>query len=377
MTHIVQVVPRIGPGAGIPGVAWHLERELRALGAEVERFTYDDARRGRGRPWPTSTLARRFAHGWRIVLFSTVGTRRARAFLAERPDAVAICHNNAMVGDVYVNHGLVLTNMRARGRSAWRVFRNPFQVFSYARDAIRYRGRTHRAVVALSAAAAAELRAVYRRVRPRIVVIPNGVDLERFRPPTAEERRAARSALGLGEHERVAVFVGHEFARKGLSFAIRALRHAPDVLLLVVGGNRELIAHARREAASAGLADRVHFTGPHPDPLRFLAASDIFVLPSAYEANALVVLEALACGLPVIATRVGYAPEIIMDGSNGFLVARDAEEIGARLDQLAAVDLAPWRVRARASVSEHSWRSIAARYLALADELHAQREAAR
>ena len=56
----------------------------------------------------------------------------------------------------------------------------------------------------------------------------------------------------------------------------------------------------------------------------FFAAADMFVLPSAYEANALVVLEALACGLPVVATRVGFAPEIIVDGDNGYLVDRDA-----------------------------------------------------
>ncbi|GLI27366.1 hypothetical protein ARHIZOSPH14_16080 [Agromyces rhizosphaerae] len=375
MTRIVQIVPRIGPGAGIPGVAWHLEQELGALGATVERFTYDDARRRPAAPWPKRRLARRFAHGWRIVWFSTVGTRRARAFLAERPDAVAICHNNAMVGDVYVNHGLALTHMRARGHSGWRVFRNPFQVFSYARDAIRYRGRTHRAVVALSAAAAAELRAVYRRVRPRVVVIPNGVDLERFHPPSADERRAAREALGLGADERVALFIGHEFARKGLSHAIRALPHAPGVLLLVVGGNGELIAQAQAEAEAAGIARRVHFTGPRLDPRPFLAASDMFVLPSAYEANALVVLEALASGLPVVATRVGYAPEIIMDGSNGFLVARDEVEIGARLAQLAEADPAEWRTRARASVAGHSWSAVAQRYLALADELAAERRA--
>ena len=81
--------------------------------------------------------------------------------------------------------------MRA-GNPAWLMIRNPFHIFIYLRDLIRYRGRTHRAVVALSQADVAELRESYGRVRPRVVVIPNGVDLDRFQP--ADARGAPRGA---------------------------------------------------------------------------------------------------------------------------------------------------------------------------------------
>ncbi len=219
MTRIVQIVPFIGPGTGVAGVAYNLERELRALGATVERFTFFDAQRRPEMRWPKSTILSRVHGGWRMIWFSTIGTRRAREYLATRPDAVTITHNNVMVGDVYVNHGLLLASMRARGRSFWGMYRNPVHVFIYLRDRIRYRGRTHRAVVCLSETDAASLRSTYGPVRPRIAVIPNGVDLEWFRPPTPEERLAARTELKLGTEERVAVFVGHEFSRKGLSFA--------------------------------------------------------------------------------------------------------------------------------------------------------------
>ena len=290
--------------------------------------------------------------------FSTFGTVRARRFLAERPDAVSICHNDVMAGDIYVDHGVILASMRARGNPAWLMIRNPFHIFIHLRDLIRYRGRTHRVVVALAQADVTELRESYGRVRPRVVIIPNGVDLDRFRPPTPEERREAREALQLGEEERVAVFVGHEFHRKGLSFAIDALRFAPGVLLLIVGGSDDIIAEANAEAQELGVGDRVLFLGPRHDLAAFLAASDMFVLPSAYEANALVVLEALASGLPVVTTRVGFAPEIIVDGQNGFLVDRDARDIGARLTQLAEEDdLSAWSRRARASVEAYSWRA--------------------
>jgi UDP-glucose:(heptosyl)LPS alpha-1,3-glucosyltransferase len=379
MTRIVQIVPFIGPGSGVAGVAWNLEQQLRALGATVERYTFDDARRGTPRPWPRAKLLRRLARGWRVVWFSTFGTARARRFLAERPDAVSICHNDVLTGDVYVNHGVILASMRARGNAAWLMVRNPFHVVIHLRDRIRYRGRTHRAVVVLSRQDVAELRDSYGRVRPRMVEIPNGVDLERFRPPSPEERVEARSALGLGTEERVAVFIGHEFHRKGLRYAIEGLRHAPSVLLLIVGGSDDIIAEANASAQELGVGDRVLFVGPRHDLAPFLAASDMFVLPSAYEANALVVLEALASGLPVVTTRVGYAPEIVVDGDNGYLVDRDPRAVGERLEELAGLEddeLAGFRLRARASVEGHSWRATAERYLALAEELLAERPAA-
>ena len=311
-----------------------------------------------------------------MVWFSTVGTMRAREFLADRPDAITITHNNVLIGDVYVNHGILLASMRARGRSFWGIYRNPFHDFIYLRDRIRYRGRTHRAVVCLSEAEAADLRATYGPIRPRVEVIPNGVDLERFRPPTPDERLAARTELKLGTEERVAVFVGHEFSRKGLSFAIQGLPHAPSVLLLVLGGNDDIIAAAYAEAKELGVGDRVLFLGPRRHLVPLLHAADFFVLPSAYEANALVVLEALAAGLPVIATPVGFAPEVVVDGVNGFLVERDGRAVGERMGQLAMIEdaeFAEWGRRARESVERYGWRGIAERYLELAEDLVAER----
>jgi UDP-glucose:(heptosyl)LPS alpha-1,3-glucosyltransferase len=312
-----------------------------------------------------------------MVWFSTIGTRRAREFLSGRPEAITITHNNVLAGDVYVNHGLLLASMRARGRSWWGIYRNPVHVFIYLRDRFRYRGRTHRAVVCLSEADAADLRTTYGPVRPRIEVIPNGVDLDLFRPPTPEERSAARAELKLGTEERVAVFVGHEFSRKGLSFAMQGLTRAPSVLLLIIGGNDDIIAEAYAEAKELGVGERVLFLGPRRPPVPFLHAADFFVLPSAYEANALVVLEALATGLPAIVTPVGFAPEVVVDGVNGFLVERDGRAVGERMEQLATLDdaeLAAWSRRARDSVEPYGWRGIAQRYLNLVEELRSERE---
>lgn len=367
--HIVQIVPFIGPGSGVAGVAFNLDREFRALGHTVEAFTYAQARTRPERPWPKRPLFRALRTFRRMVWFTVIGTRRARRFLAERPDAVSICHNNVMAGDIYVNHGIIGAAMQARGNGVWRMLRNPTHPFTYVRDLIRYRSHIHRAVVALSASEPDTLRRVYGRVVPPISVIPNGVDLERFRPPSGQERSEAREAFNLGDDDRVALFIGHEFSRKGLSIAIDALVHAPTVLLMVLGGNAQTIARARAQAESLGVAERVFLAGPQFDLPRFFASADMFVLPSAYESSGLVLMEALASGVPVLTTEVGFAPELVHDGVNGYLLPRDPKAFADRMEELAAADAGPWRERARASAEAHGWRSTAEKYVDLLESL--------
>lgn len=370
---IVQIAPSIGPGSGVAGVAFHLEQEFRRAGVDAERFTLDEAG-GPRLPLTGGSLAAKLGTAARVVWFSTIGTKRARRYLADRPDAVAICHNDVMVGDVYVNHGLLRAAMKARGWYIGRMLRNPLHLFTATRDWIRYGSDRHRVVVNLTAGELDLLRRTYPRLRPRPIVIPNGVDVERFRPPSSDERARARAQLRLSEAVTVAVFVGHEFDRKGLPIALEALRTTPNVLLLVVGGSSDMIRSARSVADALGVGNKVHFTGAVPDPRPLLHAADVFVLPSAYEANALVVLEALACGLPVISTRVGFAPDIIEDGSNGFLIERKAADLARRLAELDAADRGPWRERSRATAERFAWAAIAQQYLALATELTADRK---
>jgi len=379
MTRIVQIAPSIEPGSGVAGVAYALEQEFRAAGVPVQSFTAADAGRTLSRPHRTQ-LGLHLARAGNVIWFSTIGTRRAKRFLAERPDAVSFTHNDVMAGDVYVNHGLLQAAMRARGDYAWRMVRNPVHLFTALRDRIRYRGRTHRAVVALTGEEARLLTEVYGRVRPPVTVIPNGVDIERFSPGDAAARAAVRGELGIADDATVAVFIGHEFDRKGVPLAIEALRTAPTVVLLVVGGTADMIRRAGAQSRRAGVAARVVFAGERADPVPLLRAADVLVLPSAYEANALVVLEALACGVPVISTRVGFAPDIVVDGENGFLVEREAAPIGVRLaefDGLDAQTREAWRSRARRTAEQHSWREVAARYLALARSIEAQKAAER
>lgn len=376
MVRIVQIATFIGPGSGVAGVAWNLEQAFHRLGAQVDSFTFPIAHPGK--PAPIAVRGRitaRIVSQWRVVWMSTTGTRRAREYLAARPDAVSIVHNNVMTGDVYVNHGVLFAAMRARGMGVLRMALDPSRVYVHLRDRKRYRGHTHRRIVALTDAEVQTLIDSYGRIGPDVRVISNGVDLDEYRPPTPDERAEARAIFHLGEDDRVALFIGHEFDRKGLPIAIEALVHAPTVLLLVVGGSRKMVDDARRRGERLGVADRVLLVGEQRGMRPYLAAADMFVLPSVYESSGLVFLEALASGLPVVATRVGVAPQVVENGVNGYLVDRDPVQVGERLETIAAHPYGAFMDAARRSVADYSWTSIAQQYLDLAAEILAERAA--
>ena len=375
MRHIVQIAPAIEPGRGVEAVAHHLEREFRRAGARVDRFTLSDAG-GDWLPEPRGGMRGRAGHALRVAWFSTVGTVLARRYLARNPDAVAICHNDALTGDVYVNHGILQVAMRARGRYAGRMVRNPLHLFTAVRDHLRYRSGTHRLVVNLTRQEDRDLRGTYPSLRPGTVVIGNGVDLDRFAPPTPDERRAARATLGLGEDDVALLFVGHEFERKGLPAVLAALAELPpQVHLVVVGGSADMVAALVRTARRNGVQGRLHAVGADPEPQRYFHASDVLVFPSAYESFGLVVLEAMASGLPVIATRVGCVGDVVDEGVNGFVVDGRAAEIRDRVLTLLGSDRVALGRAARRTAEAHGWACVAREYLAVVDRLAARRAA--
>lgn len=325
--HIVQIVPVAGRGSGIPGAVQQLSDALAGLGHTVETFTAADSRRRPARTF-RSAIPYRIARAWRIMAFSIMGTYRAKRFLAARPEARSICHDAVMTGEIYVDHGVMTAAMHAHGDLLRRLVGNPLLTFIHVRDTIRYRSHIHRTVVTPTGVERRVLERVYGRVKPPMVQISHGVDLERFRPATAPERTAARARWNLDDEDRVALFIGHELERKGAGVAIDALTTAPTVLLMIIGGHADSVAQARAHAQRRGVVDRVLFVGPQQDLFPFFAAADMFVFPSAYESFGLVITEALASGVPVIATAVGCAPELIVDGENGYLIEREAGAAG-------------------------------------------------
>lgn len=169
----------------------------------------------------------------------------------------------------------------------------------------------------------------------RVHLVYNGVD-SRFAPG---DRQQARRELGLPSQACVALFVGLLVPVKGLDVLLESVRRcrAADLLCVVVGGGplRDELEH---EVAADGLQERVRFAGQQPSHRipTWMHAADLLVLPSRSEGRPNVVLEAQACGLPVVATRVGGTPELVRHGESGMLVdSDDAPALAACLDELA------------------------------------------
>jgi UDP-glucose:(heptosyl)LPS alpha-1,3-glucosyltransferase len=181
-------------------------------------------------------------------------------------------------------------------------------------------------VVAVSEMVRGHLEHYYKVPRNRIHVIPNAIDptrLDVWDPDLARARFRAR--MNVGPDDLLALFVGHNYRLKGLGPLIQALhereqRHPnsrPIQLIACGGGNVEPYL---RQSRALGLSNRVRLLGFVPDVRDAYWGCDFFALPTYYDPCSLVVLEALACGLPVITTAQNGAGELITQGLEGFVV---------------------------------------------------------
>lgn len=194
----------------------------------------------------------------------------------------------------------------------------------------------------------------------RVEVIYNGVDTERFRPELRASAGAElRASLGWNDDHIVTLFLGQGYGRKGLSrlfSAIAPLAEKRAELRVAVVGREHRQAEWERQAAALGLGDRVVFLGERSDPETCFAASDLYVLPTHYDAFAFSVLEALATGLAVITTDQAGACELLSE-AEGRVVGADGpyEELTAALQVWLDKDrLAAAVVPARALAERHT-----------------------
>jgi len=171
-----------------------------------------------------------------------------------------------------------------------------------------------------------------------ITIIPSGVDCRRFAPPSPEQRAAARAGLGLDTDEIAVAAVGGLELRKGHRYLVEALGHLratlPAVRCFIAGSGsqREVLEEQVRHL---GLERTVCLTGSIADPRALFWAIDIFVQPSIKEGLGVALLEAMACGLPAIASRAGGMAEVIEDGHSGRLVTvADADALAQALKEL-------------------------------------------
>jgi UDP-glucose:(heptosyl)LPS alpha-1,3-glucosyltransferase len=217
---------------------------------------------------------------------------------------------------------------------------NPKYMVYRAIESRQYTPQRQARVIAVSNMVRRHIQDLHHVPRALIHVIPNAIDADRVKVSQPGAVRCAfRNRLGLEPTDLVGLFMGHNFALKGLRPLITALggrnrRGARPIHLLVCGGGR--ISSYRRLARAHGVAETVHFLGYHDDIRECFASSDFFVLPTYYDPCSLVVLEALVCGLPVITTLSNGASELMTDGREGYvLTAPDAHgELKAALGHM-------------------------------------------
>ena len=244
------------------------------------------------------------------------------------------------------------------------------------------------AVIAVSQGMRRDILSCYPNVSPdRVAVIHNGIDPEQYRP-SPDPALLARH--GISKDRPYAIFVGRITRQKGVVHLLEAARHLESSATLVLCAGqpdtpeiaaefRELVDEVRRSGRDVVWIESML---PRDEVISLLSTARLFVCPSVYEPFGIVNLEAMACGLPVVATRVGGIPEIVIEGETGFLVdTGPADETGTPHDREAfaralaepidrlladddrAADLGG-RGRERA-VAEFSWAAIAERTAAL------------
>lgn len=187
----------------------------------------------------------------------------------------------------------------------------------------------------------------------RVVWIPNGVDVERFCPPGAAVKAQQRARLGIAPGKSAVLYVGRLEHMKGVDVLLRgwqklseARRQNSRLYLAGDGPEREPL---KRMAAELGVAGSVRFLGEQADVMPFYQAADLFVLPSRTEGLSNALIEAMACGLPVVASEVGGAKDLVQDGLNGFFFpSEDSAALAARLEA-ALASPESWKARGRAA----------------------------
>jgi glycosyltransferase involved in cell wall biosynthesis len=379
---ILQMSLEVGLAGGSECVAYELHLAWLALGLDsrvlTSLSTEPEPKQGITyvAPWLTAWgLRARWRHLATILavpLFTLLATWRAYRTPGEK---IILSHGDSLIGDVCVMHAVnraSLAEKRRAGYYGWLL--NPSNLWVTWRDWWMLRGARYRRIVAISERVRTQLKEHYHVPDERIVTIPNGINLSRFDPANASSRSEVRRSFGVPEDVPLLLFVGSQYRLKGLEFVIRALAEMKTKAVLLVAGG-DVAAPFKRLAEQLGVRDRVIFAGARSDLPRIYPAADALVLPTLYETFALVCLEAMASGLPVLASPVGGIEDYLVDGDNGFHIRRDAEDIAVKLDRVLNEPSLHAQIRERglATAQNYSWDKIAKQYLSLFKELSAER----
>ena len=248
----------------------------------------------------------------------------------------------------------------------WKQRLNPVHPVLLRLEREHYRSGNYKRLIATTPRVRQDLQTYFGVPESDVEIIPNGFSPTEFNPEKRHARRRdERRKLGLAEGDIALLLVANELPRKGYPALLGAMRKLgnPGLKLIVVG--RPPIEEVKRLAAEAGLRDQVLALGSCGDVAGMHAASDLFVLPTQYEAFCLAILESLGSGLPVITSGVPGARDAIEPGRNGYIVEdpKDADGLAEALRPLMDhARIAALSATTPATVEQYKWPNLLLRY---------------
>lgn len=229
-----------------------------------------------------------------------------------------------------------------------------------------YAQRRYQKIIATTNDVRDDLKRFYDVPHDDVVVVPNGFNPQEFNPEKRAARRdEMRAQLGLKPDEIALLFVANELERKGLFTILDAMRRLKRRDLRLISIGRVNQNDVEKAAESYGLRDQVITCGSTKDVAGFHAASDLFVLPTQYEAFCLAILESLGSGLPVVTTRVPGAHDAILPDENGALIndPKSGEQLARALEPLLDRNVREWMSdKTPATVAQYQWPRVLERY---------------
>lgn len=363
---VALVRSRYDPAGGAERFVQNAIRALRSQGASVTIVT---------RHWPghdgSAITLDPFHVGslWRDWGFARAACRE----LAKRHFDLVQSHERIACCDLYragdgVHAQWLEERARVQGSAAALATRaSPHHRYVLRAERALFTSPRLRAVICNSQMVQREIATRFGTPAERLVLIRNAVDAEAFHPGLrAEQRDAVRQQLAIPREARLVLHVGSGFERKGVAAlldAVAAARSQP--WLLVVGRDKRATGYVAR-AKRLGIEARVRFVGSVSDVRPYYACADIFALATLYDPQPNAVLEAMACGLPVVTTPKCGAAELLTEGVSGHV--RDALDIPGLADALDRLDPATAiaaGLHAREAVAPHTPVAMAREYLEL------------
>jgi glycosyltransferase involved in cell wall biosynthesis len=308
---VVHVIETPGPGGAekvLVDVATGLPSSYESFGLMLCESWTGRELTTRGVPVSVMPLQKAFDTSWPV---------RFAKYLREH--RIGLVHSHEFTGNCYAAAGARLAGVpivcTTHGKNYW-----PYRF--YRRQAYRWVCNNAHAFVAVSTDLAQFAAATLGVKSNRVRIVRNGIDTRAFEPDTIL-REQTRDRLMLQPSELLILSVGELTEVKGHEYLLRAfarMKGQSSNLTLAIAGDGPLRAHLESLASESGIAARVKFLGHRRDIKALLNAADVFVMPSLSEGLPLAILEAMAIGLPIIATAVGGVPEVIKSGETGWLV---------------------------------------------------------